>query len=65
VVFCNPTHSFKLLQIDPEADESELCDHLGIEVFPTLQFWRHGQLQWEHRGIAKAAEDLGEGEWGG
>lgn len=41
---------------------SELCDRLGIEVLPTVQFWRDGQRLWEHRGVVNLQQDLGEGE---
>ena len=48
----------------PQADSEEgqdLCDALGVEVLPTLQFYRAGQKLWEHRGYAAAGQDLGEG----
>ena len=43
-------------------DGQAACDELGIEVLPTLQFWRDGQLLWEHRGVLELEQDLGEGE---
>ena len=49
----------------PQADSeeaSELCDTLGVEVLPTLQFWQGGRMLWEHRGVAQLEQDLGEGE---
>lgn len=51
----------------PQADTddgSELCERLGIDVLPTVQFWRDGQKLWEHRGVANVQQDLGEGEAG-
>ena len=47
-----------------EGDAGELCDRLGIDVLPTLQFWRGGQKVWEHKGVVKLDQDLGEGGWG-
>jgi hypothetical protein len=44
-----------------EGDAGELCDRLGIDVLPTLQFWRGGQKVWEHKGVVKLDQDLGEG----
>ncbi|KAL4457874.1 hypothetical protein ABPG75_012739 [Micractinium tetrahymenae] len=50
------------LSLEADSDEgSELCDRLGIEVLPTVQFWRDGQRLWEHRGVANLQQDLGEG----
>ena len=45
-----------------DTDEGkEACDALGVDVLPTLQFWRHGKRLWEHRGILQLQQDLGEG----
>jgi hypothetical protein len=44
-----------------EGDAGELCDRLGIDVLPTLQFWRGGSKVWEHKGVVKLDQDLGEG----
>jgi thiol-disulfide isomerase/thioredoxin len=50
------------LTVEADSDEGQaLCDRLGVEVLPTLQFWRHGRLLWEHRGVVALNEDLGEG----
>ena len=50
-----------------DTDEGqEACDRLGVEVLPTLQFWRDGAKLWEHRGIVELDQDLAEGAraWG-
>eukprot|EP00878_Enallax_costatus_P005724 GHUV01006002.1.p1 GENE.GHUV01006002.1~~GHUV01006002.1.p1 ORF type:complete len:209 (+),score=31.72 GHUV01006002.1:247-873(+) len=44
---------------DPEA--SEVLDVLGVEVIPSVQFWRNGKLLWEHRGVNQFDQGLGEG----
>lgn len=44
---------------DPDA--GELLDALGIEVIPSVQFWRNGKLLWEHRGVTQLDQGLGEG----
>ncbi len=36
----------------PTPESLALCEHLGIEVLPTLQFWKQGKKLWEHRGRA-------------
>ncbi|KIZ03161.1 hypothetical protein MNEG_4795 [Monoraphidium neglectum] len=51
---------FLSLQADDE-EVADLCDELGIEVIPTLQFWRNGAKIWEHKGIMNMDQDLGEG----
>ncbi|GBF98486.1 thioredoxin chloroplastic [Raphidocelis subcapitata] len=50
------------MSLHADADEAqELCDELGIEVIPTLQFWRNGAKLWEHKGVMNMDQDLGEG----
>jgi hypothetical protein len=44
---------------DPEA--GQLLDQLGVDVLPTVQFWRQGKLLWEHRGVNQMEQDIGEG----
>ncbi|KAK9810728.1 hypothetical protein WJX73_003084 [Symbiochloris irregularis] len=47
-----------------DADETggdQACKDLGVDVLPTLQFWREGKKLWEHRGILHLQQDLGEG----
>jgi hypothetical protein len=48
------------VQADSE-EGSELCDRLGVEVLPTLQFWKGGEKVWEHRGVVQLDQNLGEG----
>ena len=55
-----PDVVFLSLQVDDE-DAQELCDELGIDVVPTMQFWRGGAKLWEHKGAANMDTDLGEG----
>lgn len=38
-----------------------VCDVLGVEVLPTVQFWREGKLLWEHRGVNQLEQNMGEG----
>ena len=52
------------LQITLQADGDEgqaACDTLGIEVLPTVQFWKSKQMLWEHRGVTQLDQDLSEG----
>jgi hypothetical protein len=54
-----------LVQADDE-EVADLCDELGIEVIPTLQFWRNGAKIWEHKGIMNMDQvGLGPGGWPG
>ena len=49
-----------ILQV--ETDESQAaCNELGVDVIPTLQFWKSGKKLWEHKGIVELENDLGEG----
>ena len=49
--------------VQADTDEGrEACGQLGVEVLPTLQFWREGNKLWEHKGILHLQQDLGEGE---
>lgn len=38
-----------------------ICKELGINVLPTVQFWKEGQLLWEHKGYASMEPGIGEG----
>lgn len=50
------------LAADADSDEGELlCDRMGVDVLPTLQFYRNGNLLWEHKGVVQLDQDLGEG----
>lgn len=45
-----------------QTDEGEeLCDRLGVEVLPTLQFFRNGVKLYEHRGVMEMEQGVGEG----
>eukprot|EP01025_Chloroclados_australasicus_P006803 TRINITY_DN12168_c1_g1_i2.p2 TRINITY_DN12168_c1_g1~~TRINITY_DN12168_c1_g1_i2.p2 ORF type:complete len:247 (-),score=34.52 TRINITY_DN12168_c1_g1_i2:429-1169(-) len=50
------------LEVEADTDGGqELCDRLGIDIVPTLQFYKRGQLLWEHKGALHMEQDLGEG----
>ena len=49
------------MQADGEEGHAA-CDALGVDVLPTVQFWREGHKLWEHRGIVELDQNLGEGE---
>ena len=49
-----------LFQVDTDEGQ-QACDELGIEVIPTVQFWKSGTKLWEHKGIVELENDLGEG----
>ncbi|GAB4820580.1 hypothetical protein N2152v2_007626 [Parachlorella kessleri] len=51
---------FLELDADDE-DGQELCDKLGVEVLPTLQFYKEGKKIWEHRGHQAMEPAMGEG----
>ena len=34
---------------------------MGVDVLPTVQFWKEGKLLWEHKGVDNLNQDLGEG----
>lgn len=40
----------RLPQVDSDECQ-ELLDDLGIDVIPTIQFWRNGAKLWEHKGV--------------
>eukprot|EP01023_Acetabularia_acetabulum_P033495 TRINITY_DN3134_c0_g1_i1.p1 TRINITY_DN3134_c0_g1~~TRINITY_DN3134_c0_g1_i1.p1 ORF type:complete len:336 (-),score=56.93 TRINITY_DN3134_c0_g1_i1:304-1311(-) len=44
-----------------EEGGQQLCDDLGIEVIPTLQFYRKGKLLWEHKGALHMEQEIGQG----
>lgn len=44
-----------------DPDSTPVLDILGIEVLPTVQFWREGKLLWEHRGVNQLEQNMGEG----
>lgn len=53
-------HTCCLLQADGE-EGKQTCEELGIEVIPTIQFWRGEKFLWEHRGYLQLDQDLGDG----
>lgn len=55
-----PDVEFLTVQAEDENGE-EICDRLGVDVLPTVQFWKNGKLLWEHKGIDNLTQDLGEG----
>ncbi|CAL5227154.1 g10067 [Coccomyxa viridis] len=55
-----PDVKFLMLEADTEEGQAA-CDRLGVEVLPTVQFWRDKKKLWEHRGILHLEQDLGEG----
>lgn len=55
-----PDVTFLSLNVDdPQAQD--LCSALGVDVIPTVQFWRNGAKLWEHKGVLQLEQDLGEG----
>lgn len=52
----------EFLTVQAEDDNGdEICDRLGVDVLPTVQFWKEGKLLWEHKGVDNLNQDLGEG----
>lgn len=56
---CESTRFVSVL-FDGSESSQRCADWLGVEHFPTLQFWKSGQLLWQHVG-AQDQQDLGEG----
>ena len=52
--------SADVVQADGE-EGKQTCEDLGIEVIPTVQFWRGETFLWEHRGYLQLDQDLGDG----
>jgi hypothetical protein len=44
-----------------EDSGADLADKLGVDVLPSIQFWRSGKLLWEHKGHAQLSQNMGEG----
>jgi len=55
-----PDVCFLMVDADSTGGE-EVCDHLNVDVLPTLQFWRQKSMLWEHKGVVQLDQDLGEG----
>lgn len=52
----------QFLMVEAESENGDdLCDYLGVDVLPSLQFWREGEKLWEHKGVVDLTQDLGEG----
>jgi hypothetical protein len=56
-----PSACLSLFVQADDPDAGPLLDSLGIEVIPSVQFWKGGKLLWEHRGVNQLEQDLGEG----
>jgi len=56
----SPDVTFLAFEADGE-EAGPLLEELKVEVLPTVQFYKQGQLLWEHRGIIALQQDLGEG----
>lgn len=56
---CTDVRFLSINADDP--DSAPVLDILGIEVLPTVQFWRDGKLLWEHRGVNQLEQNMGEG----
>ena len=55
-----PEVTFVSLEGDADADARALSAELGVKHFPTVQYWRDGQLLWQHEGAGSSAEALTE-----
>jgi hypothetical protein len=55
-----PSVVFLSLDADGERGSAAAAE-LGVDVLPTVQFWRGGAKLWEHRGFVEMEQDLGEG----
>ncbi|GMH43587.1 hypothetical protein BSKO_11509 [Bryopsis sp. KO-2023] len=55
-----PDVKFLTLHADTDTG-STLCDTLGVDTIPTIQFYRKGKLLWQHKGAMEWQQDLGEG----
>jgi hypothetical protein len=56
----SPDVKFLALEIDTEEGQ-KACDELGIDVIPSVQFWKNNVKLWEHKGIVGMGDDLGQG----
>ena len=56
-----PEVTFVALEGDANADARALSGELGVKHFPTVQYWRDGELLWQHEGAGSSAEALQEG----
>lgn len=54
----------KFLSFTADASEESIAyckETLGVDMFPTLQFYKNGRLLWQHEGVDDALRDLDEG----
>ncbi|GLI67595.1 hypothetical protein VaNZ11_011788 [Volvox africanus] len=56
-----PDVCFVSIQSDGSSQKEALLRKLGVEVLPTLQFYRDGKLLWEHKGVVQMEAGVGEG----
>jgi thiol-disulfide isomerase/thioredoxin len=56
-----PEVTFVALEGDANADARALSAELGVKHYPTVQYWRDGELLWQHEGAGSSAEALQEG----
>jgi len=57
---CEDVH-FVYLQGDMTKETMSLCKELGVNKFPTIQFYKKGTMLWEHAGADNAGADLDDG----
>ncbi|GLC41771.1 hypothetical protein PLESTB_001704200 [Pleodorina starrii] len=56
-----PDVCFVTIETDGSRDREALVQKLGVQVLPTLQFYRQGKLLWEHKGVMQMEAGVGEG----
>ncbi|PNH04195.1 Thioredoxin-like protein CDSP32, chloroplastic [Tetrabaena socialis] len=56
-----PDVTFIAIEEDGSSSKDALIRRLGVEVLPTLQFYRNGKLMWEHKGVVQMEAGIGEG----
>ncbi|KXZ49120.1 hypothetical protein GPECTOR_23g5 [Gonium pectorale] len=56
-----PDVSFVAIETDGSTERDALVRKLGVQVLPTLQFYRNGKLLWEHKGVGQMEAGVGEG----
>ncbi|GFR44452.1 hypothetical protein Agub_g5684 [Astrephomene gubernaculifera] len=57
----SPDVVFAAFETDGTPAREALVRKLGVEVLPTLQFYKGGRLLWEHKGAAAMEAGVGEG----
>lgn len=56
-----PDVVFLDLEIGEDDSGADLAEKLGVDVLPSIQFWRSGKLLWEHKGHVQLSQNMGEG----